>query len=87
MKPIEVKLKTVRSLLKVVSEAYDCDGVVWQYYKYPDEHFGDTLAKFVAIECQEVAEGEDNKAAAMLHAMDNAVAELTRVRDALYNVA
>lgn len=71
--------------MKIVSEAYDADGVVWQYYKHPDGNFGDTLAKFVAIECQEVAEGETDKAAAMLHAMDNAVAELTRVRDALFN--
>jgi hypothetical protein len=82
-----MKLKTVRSLMQVVSEAYDCDGIVWQYYMFPHRDHGDTLAKFIAIECQEVAEGEDNKAAAMLHAMDNAVAELTRVRDALYTVA
>ena len=72
--------------MKIVSDAYP-DGIVWLYHKDPEGNHGDTLAKFVAIECQEVAEGETNKAAAMLHAMDNAVDELTRVRDALYNVA
>jgi len=82
-----MKQKSVRQLMKIVSEAYEIDGTVWSYYKHPDGDFGDTLAKFVSIECQEVAEGEDNKAAAMLRAMDRAVAELTHVRDALYNVA
>jgi len=82
-----MKLRTVQSLMKVVSEAYDWNEVIWQYYRFPHKDHGDMLAKFIAIECQEVAEGEDNKAAAMLHAMDNAVVELTRVRDALYNIA
>jgi len=82
-----MKQKTLNQLMKIVSAAYEDSGIVWQYFKYPDGNFGDTLAKFIAIECREVTEGEDNKAAAMLHAMDNAVAELTRVRDALYNIA
>jgi len=82
-----MKQKAVRQLMELVSNAYDTDGIVWQYYKYPDKNFGDTLARFVSIECQEVAEGEDNKAAAMLQAMNVAVAQLTRIRDALYNVA
>jgi hypothetical protein len=85
-----MKQKTLEQLMKIVSDAYDvddADGIVMLYHKWPNGDHEDTLAKFVAIECQEVAEGEDNKAAAMLHAMDNAVDELTRVRDALYNVA
>lgn len=82
-----MKQKTVTQLMKIVSEAYDTDGIVWEYYKSPNKDFGDTLAKFVAIECQEVAEGETNKAAAMLHAIGKAIAELLRVEAALYNVA
>ena len=73
--------------MKIVSDAYDADGVVWQYYKHPNGNFGDTLAKFVAIECQEVAEGEDNPATVMFHAMDNAWDELGRVVADLYNAA
>ena len=60
---------------------------MWQYYKHPEGNFGDTLAEFVATECQEVAAGEDNPAASMLCAMDNALEELTRARDVLYNIA
>jgi hypothetical protein len=73
--------------MRIVSDAYDTDDCVWNYHKHPADDFGDTLAKFIAIECREVSEGEDNKAAAMHHAMERAVKELTRVRNALYDLA
>jgi hypothetical protein len=73
--------------MELVDEAYDADGCVLAYFKHPGGEYGDTLARFVALECLDVTLGETNKAAAMVHAMDTAITQLTRVRDALHNVA
>ena len=78
--------KKLDKLMKVVSDAYDADGVVWQYYKHPNGDFGDTLAKFIAIECVEVSLDEPRPRRCVLHAMSRATDGIVRVRNALYKL-
>jgi hypothetical protein len=79
-----MKQKTLNQLMKLVSNAYP-DDVVWLYYKDPDGDYGDTLAKFVAIECREVADRSVYQDfAAIADDMDIADKVLSDLQDKIY---
>lgn len=81
-----MKKKDLDKLMKIVSDAYDADGVVWQYYKHPNGDFGDTLAKFIAVECVEVSQGSESLGE-INHAMDVAGTQMIHVCTAIDRLA
>lgn len=50
-----MKTKDLEKMMQVVSDAYECDDTVMNYYRDPTGDYGDTLAKFIAVECKETA--------------------------------
>ena len=81
-----MKKKELDHVMRVASDAYDNDDCVWNNYKYPKRDWGDGLAMFIVEEIRECADGEDSLGS-VAAALTKAVDELTRVRDAVANIA
>lgn len=77
-------------LITAADEAYDMDGLVWQYYDAPEGNHGDTLAKFIAVELNDTydpgATGQEQLREA-IRAMTSARDQLQAVVDALENMS
>ncbi|KXS55003.1 MAG: hypothetical protein AWU57_599 [Marinobacter sp. T13-3] len=79
----------VNQILATANEAYE-NGECRINEDLPKGERGDTLADFLAIELQEVTEGEPSATAAISSAyaaVDSAIRQLTDVRDSLDNLA
>ena len=81
-----MKKKELDHVMRVASDAYEGEDEVWNYYKHPKKDWGDGLAAFITQEIRESTEGE-HLLGCLMAALDNAVDELTRVRDAVANIA
>ena len=81
-----MKKKELDHVMRVASDAYEGEDEVWNYYKHPEKDWGDGLARFITQEIRECADGEDSLGS-VAAALTKAVDELTRVRDAVANIA
>jgi len=73
-----------KDLIKVMSDAYDKDGTVACYYKYPKSNLGDTLAKFIAIEFDDYYKPDER---AEFDCVTELIASLEFAAEQLNNVA
>ena len=75
-------------IIKVASSAYP-DDLIMRYHKNPKHDFGDTLARFLAVEIKETYDADEPAGEQLLHAarkVDTAIQALAKVRERLQNV-
>lgn len=76
---------TLQEIIEIADIAYDDDLLVRQYYDDLDGEFGDTLARFVAVELMDTYVGDDSDEEQLKEAcrvMDRASTRLLRISEA-----
>ena len=74
-------------IMKIASSAYP-DDLIMRYHKNPKHDFGDTLAKFLAVEIKDTYDADEPAGEQLLYAarkVDTAIQELAKVRERLQN--
>lgn len=81
---------TFADIIDIADKAYGEEGLVAAYHRCPKKNFGDTLAKFIAVEIKDVSGKEPDDEHALnfaAGAIESAVGQLERVATALRDAA